>query len=287
MVFGELGDHGAHDAQLVHALTDVRKEAADRNAALAVLREFPRAAEGVAVVVELGGLHGRGEGLAMIGLQAWLRIKTVHLRNAAIHVEKDDVLGAGGELGQTRGQGAGVRAESAIAEQGRERNGPKTGGALPQHVAPAQRAGLNLSTIGHVPSPGLSADKHKFLQREQGMAEVRPRTRITEDRVAGGLERFCLRTQERDRLRDFLRLRRARANALRYNCAMRCSGVQSGVAQICVAHALACSSTNGSFKSTSACAGTFETLRAPWVVLGVGKSKACSSAGRKLRRTSR
>ncbi len=56
-VFVGFAGHAANETQFVGHLADVRKEHADRHAAFAVIREFPRRRKYIADVVEHRGLH--------------------------------------------------------------------------------------------------------------------------------------------------------------------------------------------------------------------------------------
>ncbi len=119
-VLGVVGDHAADDGQIVHALRDVWKQITDRDARLPVLLELPGRPKDVAVVVELRIRHLHWQRLAVLGPQARLGVKGVHLRRAAIHVEEDHGLGLGRMVqafvrpggGQTR-QGETRKATSA------------------------------------------------------------------------------------------------------------------------------------------------------------------------------
>ena len=74
-----------------------------------------------------------------------------------------------------------------------------------------------------------------------------------------------------------------RLNAARYICRTRSVGLAIGASFF--ARSFACSTMNGSFIMISACAGTFETLRRPIEVKGIGESNASIIGERKFRRT--
>ena len=75
-------------------LRDVREQVADFNAAVAVLLELPRAAQGVTDVVELRGFDLCGEWLPIVFGKPRFRVERIDLRYATIHVQEDDVFGS-------------------------------------------------------------------------------------------------------------------------------------------------------------------------------------------------
>ena len=82
-------------ASVVHALTDMRKQVADRDAALAVIPELPGAAEHVADVVELRRVGLDLDRLPVLAVETWLGVERVHLRWPAVHEQEDDARGLG------------------------------------------------------------------------------------------------------------------------------------------------------------------------------------------------
>src|SRR5262249_1788774 len=101
-MLGEIRSHRPDDAKVVDALGDVWEERADRQSAASIIFEFPGTTQGVAVVVELRGLHFHLERLPMFLLQARLRIECVDLRWTTIHVEKNNVARFGSKMRCTR-----------------------------------------------------------------------------------------------------------------------------------------------------------------------------------------
>ena len=95
VVFRESRHHGADHAQVVGAGTHLGKEFADRQAALATRTERPGTAQCRPVVLELGGFHAQTEGLSVFAGEARFRVKGIHLRDASIHVEEDDIPSLG------------------------------------------------------------------------------------------------------------------------------------------------------------------------------------------------
>jgi len=84
----------ADEADVACALADMRKQFAHVHTALAVLFELERRAHRCTRLA-LGGHRSARQGLAMILVEHGLRIEAIHLRQSAVHVEEDDVRGAG------------------------------------------------------------------------------------------------------------------------------------------------------------------------------------------------
>src|SRR5438105_10518474 len=105
-VLGKIGGHRAYDTQIIHALGNLREKLADRYSTLTIFLERPWAGQGIAVVIELGGLHFHLERLAMFFLEARFGIESIHLGRPAVHVEKDNIAGFGGVMGRARRHGA-------------------------------------------------------------------------------------------------------------------------------------------------------------------------------------
>ena len=99
-VFREGGGHGTNDGHIVDVTGHFRKQIADRYAALTVVFELPRAGERVTDVVELSGFDPAGEWFAVHSFEGWFRVERVDLRDAAIHVQKDDTERFWGEVGR-------------------------------------------------------------------------------------------------------------------------------------------------------------------------------------------
>ena len=115
LVVGKLDMHRTDDGELVGVAGKVRKEIADRDAALAVPGEGERGGEGHAGLA-LGLEVVIGERLAAAGLELRLRVERVDLRHAAVQKHVDHPLRPGGEVG---GEGAG---HAIASEQAGERD---------------------------------------------------------------------------------------------------------------------------------------------------------------------
>lgn len=100
---GDIGVHGADDADVIDAPGDIGIEFADFDAALAVFLKLERR------LVEAAGAPFGAEVrlrwfLAVVLLKRRLGIKGIDLRRAAIHEEMDDSLGPCGEMTWARSQ---------------------------------------------------------------------------------------------------------------------------------------------------------------------------------------
>ncbi len=115
-----LTDHRADDTEVVGDAGDVGKQVADPESRLAALPEVPRVFEPFAA-----GADALGEfvvpplrGLAVAPGQFRFGVKRVHVGNAAVHEEEDDVFGARGEMGLGAAfiRGGGLAGESGAGE---------------------------------------------------------------------------------------------------------------------------------------------------------------------------
>ncbi len=262
-------------------LGHVRKQLADRDAALAVLLEFPRAAERVAVVVELRRLDLHLERLAVLRGQPRLGIERVDLRRPAIHVEEDHALRLGGEMGGSWRQRAGGRRcrfgrrqqipAIGVGQQGRQRQCAKTIGRAHEHLAPRESEVSNSATrkihaialASRAPPvcAETSVDKNKFLRVQQHVSQVGPdplvvlpgvgrqipKLRLLEQKISGGAP---LGSSARGQKRPDTSGRSVRSptNRARPDVAQPTVGL--------LRH-------NGSFIRINAWAGTFDTFRRP------------------------
>ena len=157
-VFREVRDDRPDDRQVVDPPGDVGEQVADRDPALAVVAELPRALEHVAHVVELGGMGLDLDRLAVLAVEPGLGVEGVDLGRPAVHVQEDHALRPrrvvarldGHRPGRPRGgpprrqvravgSFAESRAEGGLAEQGGERQGAEAAGAAEQHVAAGER----------------------------------------------------------------------------------------------------------------------------------------------------
>ncbi|MCE9608640.1 MAG: hypothetical protein K8R23_00270 [Chthoniobacter sp.] len=106
--------HGAHEADVVHALADVREEIADLGAAGPAGFEVPeRREENVGAFVR--------SALAAVGLEPRLWVERVHVRHAAGHEEEDHALRFAGEMRDARRQRLGaVLGEQMVQDAGKQ-----------------------------------------------------------------------------------------------------------------------------------------------------------------------
>ncbi|MDB4668110.1 hypothetical protein OAF06_04955 [Akkermansiaceae bacterium] len=91
MIRRECG-HGAEDAEVIGAASDMGKEVANGEAALTAILKLPRAGEDVAVVIKDGGIDFELGLLPVFFFQEGLGVEAIDVRDTAIHVEEDDVL---------------------------------------------------------------------------------------------------------------------------------------------------------------------------------------------------
>ena len=99
-VIDAIADHRADHAKVVHARGDIRKQRADRNAALAVLLERPwRLHQAADIVLAERQAALERHRLAVILVQARLWIERVDARRPAVHEQEDDAFDRGGSWG--------------------------------------------------------------------------------------------------------------------------------------------------------------------------------------------
>jgi hypothetical protein len=134
VMFREVADHAAYEAQTVNTPPDVWEQFADGRAALAELLELPGAGHHRADVVKLRGLDFRSEGFAMLALQPRFRIKAVDLRYSAVHVQEDDAPRASAKAWRDGRAGRGI-----VRTESREGDKAKTIRAPGEHIAPRYR----------------------------------------------------------------------------------------------------------------------------------------------------
>ena len=92
-VFRKFRDHGTDKTHVIDTAGKVWEELTHGHAALPVFPKRPWRSIGVAIVVELGGLHFHGKGLAMVSTQSGFGIKGIHLGRPTIHIKHDHLLG--------------------------------------------------------------------------------------------------------------------------------------------------------------------------------------------------
>ena len=141
-VFVDGAGHGADDGEVVGAMAQVGEEAADVEAALAMLLEFEGAGEDFAVVVELGAFDFDGHGLTGFFFEAWFGVEGVNVRDAAGHVAEDDVFGfrrvfAGAMASSWRGSFGGGEslAGSVVVQEAGKCQQTKTARAFFEHFS--------------------------------------------------------------------------------------------------------------------------------------------------------
>src|SRR5207249_3978724 len=94
-------------AQVIDAPGDMRKEVADLRAATAIRRELPlRALEKELLVAGAVARLGMIELhlFAVVGVQSWLRIEGIDVRDPAAHEQEDDALRPRLDVGRSRCQ---------------------------------------------------------------------------------------------------------------------------------------------------------------------------------------
>jgi hypothetical protein len=137
--------HRADDAQVIGTLRDMRKEVADVDSALSVTTKPKRRAEHAPRTArrrELRCGDRHADRLAVLAVEARLGIERVHLRGAAVHVEKDDagrpgrvMTGAGSQRISRIRDG---RAVIALGEQRTESDGAESVGGPGEELPPGE-----------------------------------------------------------------------------------------------------------------------------------------------------
>ena len=97
------GVHGVDEAEVIDMLGDVREEAADPAAGLAVLFEIPEGFEEFALALFSESLFADAdevEGLAVAFDEFGFVVEGIDMAGAAGHEEKDNALGAAGKYGR-------------------------------------------------------------------------------------------------------------------------------------------------------------------------------------------
>src|SRR5437867_3999562 len=139
---GGIGVHRSNDTNIIDTLADMRKEFTYFDAALAIFFETERRAHQVAGLT-LGYRISTGHRLPMKLGQQGLRVKGVDLGWAAIHKEKNDVLGLGCEMRRGHSQrsaASGSRVQQRLAfEKVGQAQDPESGTDLAQGLAARQR----------------------------------------------------------------------------------------------------------------------------------------------------
>ncbi len=150
LMVGHVGVHRADDAHVVDVpLGRAGEELADLDAALAVLLERERRAQGRAGLA-LGAEGRPGKRLAVVLRQQRLGIKGVDLRRSTVHEQVDDLLGSRGEMRRLRRQRAkrpdrfgprrGSQAQHVVVGQDpRQPDQAKPHAAAPQQLAAVER----------------------------------------------------------------------------------------------------------------------------------------------------
>ena len=158
---GRIGIHGANDAQVVGPFGRVGEEAADLQAAPAVLAEGKGALHQVADGPVVGtDLQGALVGSPVKTGQSRLGIEGVHLAGSSVHEEKHGMLGLGREMRRLGGQqgtgpwevvrsGRGPGEEAVATQKVGEGQACEAAPHLPQELPPAAGGGVGNKPIGH------------------------------------------------------------------------------------------------------------------------------------------
>ena len=137
-------DHGADNRDVVHAGGDVRKQLADRNPGLPMLREFPRTLHPFAIGFLLGAHLIEAVKRFSIEVGKFrLRIESIDVRDPAGHVTENDVLYFGSEMRRRSGE---IRVGPIRHESGKSHQTEAVGGS-PQDITARQPRGSTTGTI--------------------------------------------------------------------------------------------------------------------------------------------
>ena len=175
-----LAHHRAHHAEVVGALTDIRKQVADGQPALTAVLELPGRFH------QAAGLAGREcqrlfdrQRLAVVRIQVGLRIKGVDRGRPAVHEQKDHPLGARREHGRLGGQWIdGSLGPRHIRHQRLQPHIAKAASRRAQH--PAARKLAILRRLGQERTDvhflrALLINKDEFVRSHQRVCETGPR----------------------------------------------------------------------------------------------------------------
>ena len=144
LVIRHVGLHRSDDANVVDALADIGEDLADLDAALAVLLEFERRAEGRAGLALGPEILGR-QFLARVRVEHRLGVEGVDLRRPTVHEQVDHPL-------RLRRQGGRLRRQRRAGSRRGGRSGERTGfGQQPaeRHRAEAHAGSAEHLTSGH------------------------------------------------------------------------------------------------------------------------------------------
>ena len=143
LVVRNVGVHRTDEADVVRAFADVREQLADLDAGLAVLLEREGRAHQRAGLA-FGGNRAARQRLSVVLVEHRLRIEAVDLRQAAVHEQKDDTLGARRVIEPPRvdaavlGQRPG-RSDNRLAHETGEREHAEPVAHAAERVAPSER----------------------------------------------------------------------------------------------------------------------------------------------------
>ena len=133
-MLGKGGGHRADHAQFIGVPGHVREEIADRNTRLTVMLKLPRTGERFAAAVKLRGLHLQPERLTVLLREPGFGIEGIHRGWAAIHVQENDALGLGREMGLLGRKRVNRLALRFLRQKRGQRQSAKTIGAPRQHI---------------------------------------------------------------------------------------------------------------------------------------------------------
>lgn len=144
-MIGDIGVHGADDAEVVGAGGDVGEDVGDFEAALAVALELvgrPHEGAGLAFGAEVFARHG----LAMEAVEFGFGVESVDLGGAAVGEDVDDVFGFAAELGGVGDERVGGSGVSGV-EKAVGGDGAETHAAALEEVA---AGGEKVAVVGRV-----------------------------------------------------------------------------------------------------------------------------------------
>ena len=144
-MIGDIGVHGADDAEVVGAGGDVREDVGDFETALAVALEFvgrPHERAGFAFGAEVFAWHG----LAVEAVEFRFGVEGVNLGGAAVGEDVDDVFGFAAELGGVGDERVG-RGGFCGGEEGLGGDGTEAHAAALEEVA---SGGEEVAVVGRV-----------------------------------------------------------------------------------------------------------------------------------------
>ena len=131
----DIGVHRTNDADVIDALTDVRKQIADFDSGFAVLLEFERGHQQAAGLSFRFQIRCRGTLPVILGKRR-LRVERIDLRWSAVHEEVNDVLRSGREVSRLWSQ----RARRICIRGARQRSVLSQNSGQAEHAQPGAHA---------------------------------------------------------------------------------------------------------------------------------------------------